>query len=103
MGQYQSVYAGELEGARLALDGLQQTLNSSPAPAASLFIDNQSVVRSPFDPPPIAGQSARLALRALALALEHDHPATRLTLQWLAGHLKVPGNEFADEEAKRAA
>ncbi|BGP74074.1 RasGAP protein [Rhodotorula toruloides] len=44
MGQYQSVYAAELEGARLALDGLQQTLNSSPAPSASVFIDNQSVL-----------------------------------------------------------
>ncbi|KAJ8292084.1 hypothetical protein OF846_004412 [Rhodotorula toruloides] len=102
MGQHQSVYAAELEGARLALNGLQQTLSSTQAPSATLFIDNQSVVRSPFNPSPTAGQSARLALRALALALEHDHPAVRLTLQWLASHLEVPGNELADEEAKRA-
>ncbi|GAA6043227.1 hypothetical protein NBRC10512_007452 [Rhodotorula toruloides] len=103
MGQLQSVYSAELEGARLALDGIQQSLSTTPAPSATLFIDNQSVVRSPFDPSPTAGQSARLALRALALALEHDHPDARLTLQWLAGHLEVPGNELADEEAKRAA
>ncbi|PRQ72335.1 hypothetical protein AAT19DRAFT_9674, partial [Rhodotorula toruloides] len=77
--------------------------NSTPAPSATLFINNQSVVRSPFDPSPTAGQSARLALRALATALEHDHPAVQLTMQWLAGHLEVPGNELADEEAKRAA
>ncbi|BGO89246.1 hypothetical protein JCM10020v2_000869 [Rhodotorula toruloides] len=70
---------------------------------ATLFIDNQSVVRSPFDPSPTAGQYARLALRTLALALERDHPTTQLTLQWLAGHSAVPGNKLADEEAKRAA
>ncbi|KAJ8294782.1 Retrovirus-related Pol polyprotein from type-1 retrotransposable element R1 4 [Rhodotorula toruloides] len=103
MGQLQSVYAAELEGARLALDGIQQSLSTTPAPSATLFIDNQAVVCLPFDPSPTAGQSARLALRALALALEHDHPSAKLTLQWLAGHLAAPGNELADEEAKRAA
>ncbi|CDR48850.1 RHTO0S21e00144g1_1 [Rhodotorula toruloides] len=83
MGQYQSVYAAELEGARLALDGLQQSLSSIPASSATLFIDNHRTVRSTRPP--------------------RDHPAAQLTLQWLAGHLEVPGNELADEEAKRAA
>ncbi|GAA6043834.1 hypothetical protein NBRC10512_000592, partial [Rhodotorula toruloides] len=103
LGQYQSVYAAELEGARLALDGILQSLSSSTVSSTTLFINNQSVVRLPFDPSPTAGQSDRLALRALVLALEHDHPEIRLTLQWLAGHFAVPGNEMADEEAKRAA
>ncbi|CDR35496.1 RHTO0S01e00584g1_1 [Rhodotorula toruloides] len=81
------------------------TASSSPsaAPLTTLFINNQSVVRSPFNTFPTTGQSARLALRALALVLKHNHPYARLTLQWLAGHLAVPGNEMADEEAKRAA
>ncbi|GAA6033306.1 hypothetical protein NBRC10512_005919 [Rhodotorula toruloides] len=104
MGQLQLVYAAELEGARLALDGILQSLSSSTAPSVTLFIDNQSVVRSPFDPsPPAAGQSARLALRALPLAFKYDHPEAPLTMQWLAGHLEVPGNKLVDEEAKRAA
>ncbi|EMS18089.1 hypothetical protein NBRC10512_006975 [Rhodotorula toruloides] len=77
--------------------------NPSAAPLTTLFINNQSVVRSPFNTFPTTGQSARLALRALALVLKHNHPYARLTLQWLAGHLAVPGNEMADEEAKRAA
>ncbi|TKA53432.1 hypothetical protein B0A53_04422 [Rhodotorula sp. CCFEE 5036] len=102
MGQHQSIYAAELEGARLALHAVTGILAQGAIDTGTLFLDNQSAARSPFDPAPTPGQTTRLALRSLALQLEQERPEARLTVQWLAGHHGVAGNEAADEVAKRA-
>ncbi|GAA6026388.1 hypothetical protein JCM10207_004193 [Rhodosporidiobolus poonsookiae] len=64
MGQLQSVYAAELEGARLTL---ATTIPLVPAgfQAVLLALNNRSVLLQPFSPAPSAGQQARLALRSL--------------------------------------
>ncbi|GAA6025253.1 hypothetical protein JCM10207_006241 [Rhodosporidiobolus poonsookiae] len=102
MGQYQSVYAAELEGARLAL---ATSLPLVPAGfrAILLALNNQSVLLQPFSPAPSAGQSLRLALRSLARHLNETNPECMLTLLWVPGHVGVDGNERADELAKAAA
>lgn len=102
MGQHQSIYAAELEGARLALHAVTGILALGTIDTGTLFLDNQSAARSPFDPAPSPGQTTRLALRSLALRLETERPDTTLSVQWLAGHHGVAGNEAADEVAKRA-
>lgn len=102
MGQHQSVYAAELEGARLALHSVVNMIKDEVSTTATVFLDNQAAARSPFDPAPSAGQTTRLALRDLARELEAKHPDTQLTIQWVAGHKDVAGNEVVDEMAKRA-
>ncbi|GAA6026135.1 hypothetical protein JCM10207_001437, partial [Rhodosporidiobolus poonsookiae] len=100
LGQYQSVYAAELEGARLAL---ATTIPLVPAGFQAVLLDNQSVLLQPFSPAPSAGQQARLALRTLARHLNKNEPECVLTLLWVPGHVGVDGNERADALAKMAA
>ncbi|GAA6016626.1 hypothetical protein JCM10207_000126 [Rhodosporidiobolus poonsookiae] len=85
MGQYQSVYAAELEGARLAL---ATAIPLAPAgfPAILLALDNQSVLLQLFSPAPSAGQQARLTLRSLARHLNESDPQCMLTFLWVPGH-----------------
>ncbi|GAA6025715.1 hypothetical protein JCM10207_008980 [Rhodosporidiobolus poonsookiae] len=102
MGQSQSVYAAELEGARLAL---ATAIPLAPVGfhAILLALDNQSVLLQPFSPSPSAGQQGRLALRSLARYLTETAPECVLTFLWVPGHVGVDGNKRADELAKRAA
>lgn len=60
-----------------------------------LFLDNQSVAQSPFNPTPTPVQNIATCAR-----LERDRPKTTLTIQWLAACHSV-GNEAADKVAKR--
>ncbi|GAA6025710.1 hypothetical protein JCM10207_008978, partial [Rhodosporidiobolus poonsookiae] len=102
MGQSQSVYAAELEGARLAL---ATSIPLVPAGFRAILValDNQSVLLQPFSPSPSAGQSLRLALCTLARHLNKTEPGCALTLLWVPGHVGVDGNKRADELAKSAA
>ncbi|KAJ6619907.1 hypothetical protein B0H10DRAFT_1628135, partial [Mycena sp. CBHHK59/15] len=43
------------------------------------------------------------AIHRHAAAVQRKHPGARITIRWTPGHRDVPGNERADEEAKKAA
>ncbi|GAA5920536.1 hypothetical protein JCM6882_006572 [Rhodosporidiobolus microsporus] len=103
MGRDQSVYAGELEGARLALEAARPFVVTHQAPALTLCIDNQALLKAPVDPRASPGQQHRLDLRSLLHRYNRESESTRLTLLWSPGHVSLAGNERADELAKEAS
>ena len=105
MGQYQTVYAGELDGIRLALDSILALLDTNPNIARDLhlFVDNQSALANACDPFKGPGQHQRQLNRDLYLRLCRDWPLVRLFLHWIPGHVDCEGNEQADEWAKAGA
>ncbi|GAA6019785.1 hypothetical protein JCM10207_003693, partial [Rhodosporidiobolus poonsookiae] len=103
LGEQQSVYVAELEGARLALAAAAPVLSSTSVRSLTLCLDNQSVAAAPFSPAPTPGQFLRLALRARALELTTAYHNLQLTVVRVPGHVGVEGNERVDSLAKSAA
>lgn len=74
----------------------------------SLYIDNQSVIKSVRNPRPATGQYLREAFLKLAdeVADNPNRPigtAPCFTMKWISAHSEVSKNEAIDEEAKAAA
>ncbi|KAF5340335.1 hypothetical protein D9611_007948 [Ephemerocybe angulata] len=74
----------------------------------SLYIDNQSVIKSIRNPRPATGQYIREAFLKLAdeVADTPNRPvgtAPCFTMKWISAHSEVSKNEAIDEEAKAAA
>ncbi|GAA5848396.1 hypothetical protein JCM8547_004502 [Rhodosporidiobolus lusitaniae] len=106
MGQFQTVYAAELVGIRLALDVLDRLAPFFPPNEplhAYLFLDNQSAASNFCSTDASPGQSLRLENLTRYRTLKRKHPHLHLNLHWVPGHVGVEGNEAADLAAKEAA
>jgi ribonuclease HI len=103
LGEKQTVWAGEAEGASLALATLLPVLAPLSLTSIHLFIDNQALLLSPFSPAPTCGQNLRLRLRDLVNQLLSLSPTLSITFQWSPGHLDIAGNEAVDVLVKRGA
>uniref|UniRef100_A0A0K3CQ65 BY PROTMAP: gi/342320283/gb/EGU12224.1/ Pol-like protein [Rhodotorula glutinis ATCC 204091] n=1 Tax=Rhodotorula toruloides TaxID=5286 RepID=A0A0K3CQ65_RHOTO len=100
LGQHQTVYAGELEGIRMALHAVLQTADRPPH--ILLSVDNTSALTHLTDPAPTSGQHLRLAIRGTFEKLKRTCVSTTIILSWSPGHVGVAGNEVADLAAKDA-
>ncbi|GAA5919640.1 hypothetical protein JCM6882_004875, partial [Rhodosporidiobolus microsporus] len=98
MGESQLVYAGELEGARLALEVALLFVVAHQACTLTLCINNQALLKVPVDPRASPGQQHRLLHR-----YNRESESTQLTLLWSPGHVGLEGNKRADELAKAAS
>lgn len=93
-----SVYIGELVGISLALDLALDEIDSYPGTSVLIFTDNQSAIKAINNPQGRSGQFriGEIYTKAQKLPLP---PA----IHWIPPHVGVPGNEWADKEAKAAA
>ncbi|KAJ7769948.1 hypothetical protein B0H16DRAFT_1277191, partial [Mycena metata] len=66
-------------------------------------IDNQAAIRATTSNKPGVGRHIWDIFHKRLTATREKHPDFRLQLVWTPGHVDIPGNEAADEAAKRAA
>ncbi|KAI9035703.1 ribonuclease H family protein [Aspergillus affinis] len=90
-----TVYVGELEGTRMALD------RAKPIPI-TVFSDSQTAIQTVRNPGRPSGQYALRAIyeRIRTLRSESLEDAK---LRWILAHIGVKGNERADKAAKETA
>ena len=72
---------------------------------ATIFTNNQAVIRSGAHPTAKLGHYLLLCFRKLVRHLQEkkDLDNVSISLNWIAGHADIEGNELADREAKLAA
>jgi len=98
-----TVFEAEAVGLILAAQ-LLSTRNEATFPA-TIFADNQAVIRSGARPTAKPGHYLLFHFRKLVRHLQKkkDLDDEAIRLNWIAGHVDIEGNELADREAKLAA
>jgi len=98
-----TVFKAEAVGLILAMQ-LLLSRNEVTFPA-TIFADNQAVIRSGAHPTAKPGHYLLFRFRNLVRHLHErkDLDHTSINLNWIAGHADIKGNELADREAKLAA
>ncbi|KAK5992521.1 Xylosyltransferase oxt [Cladobotryum mycophilum] len=87
------VYDGEIRG---ALEGLRAAAQIQNGEKITVCIDSTAALTSLMGTPSDSSQAEALAFQELATEL-------RVSLCWCPGHMGIPGNEMADEQAKLGA
>ncbi|KAI9034907.1 ribonuclease H family protein, partial [Aspergillus affinis] len=90
-----TVYVGELEGTRMALD------RAKPIPV-TVFSDSQAAIQAVRNPGWLSGQYALRAIYGRIRALRSES-LEDTELRWIFAHIGVEGNEKADKIAKGTA
>lgn len=100
-----STYDAEWVGALMATSILTRLDEATIGhETASIYVDNQSVIRMATDLTPGPAQHIREAMLDLAEELRFRGPAKyKFTLKWISAHSDVDRNERVDQEAKAAA
>ncbi|THC87471.1 hypothetical protein EYZ11_013085 [Aspergillus tanneri] len=94
-----TVYVGELEGARMALE--QSSAGVTPI---TVFADSQAAILAMGNPKRPSGQYALREIYARVRELRQQGPAGEdVEIRWIPAHIGVEGNEQADMAAKDAA
>ena len=70
---------------------------------ATMGVDNQAAITATGMGKPAPGSYIVDKIHASYQRVTERHSRLRFTLGWVPGHKGIPGNERADEEAKRAA
>jgi len=95
----------EAEAVGLILAARLLAIRNEATFPASIFTDNQAVIRSGVCPSAKPGHYLLLRFRKLVRYLQEkkDLNNKAISLNWIAGHADIEGNELADREAKLAA
>jgi ribonuclease HI len=95
-----TVYEGELVGMILAVELIRR---AGGGESMALGVDNQAAIRATkaFNSQP--GHHLMDTFHDSLREIIPDNNGKRLVVRWTPGHVGIPGNEKADERAKRAA
>ena len=92
-----NTYEGETVGAILATWLVEITPHTA-GKSVTIYIDNQSVLKSVSEPKATSGQHLLQTLASTA-----NNSSAKLELRWISGYSGVTGNEHADKLAKEAS
>jgi ribonuclease HI len=100
-----TVFAAELQGIRGALtmiETMQELRVNTITRNFHIFTDNQAAIDATHKGYTESGQEI---LRQIISTMDrvHTHTESETTIHWIPAHTGVPGNESADEAAKKAA
>jgi hypothetical protein len=70
---------------------------------ARMGVDNQAAIMSAGSGKPTPGSYIVDRIHASYQRVKEQHRRLEFTIGWVPGHRGIPGNERADEEAKKAA
>ena len=98
-----TVFEAEAVGLILAAQLLLK--NEGVSFPATIFADNQAVIRSSAKPSAKPGHYLLIRFRKLIrhVLAQNNTSSSEISLNWIAGHADILGNELADKEAGRAA
>jgi ribonuclease HI len=97
------VYEAEGIGEVLALECLKEEQDTDIRGTIPLGIDNTSALYATTDAKTGVGRYIWDYFHKTLRETRATHPDFALRLDWTPGHVEIPGNETADEAAKRAA
>jgi hypothetical protein len=97
------VYEAEGVGMVLALECLRLERDEEIEGTIPLGLDNTSAIRTATSGRPGVGRYIWDRFHRRLEVVRDLHPRMRLRIDWTPGHVDIPGNEAADEAAKRAA
>jgi hypothetical protein len=97
------VYEAEGIGEVLAIECLMEECEEDICGIVPLGIDNTSALRATTDAKTGVGRYIWDYFHKKLREAKTTHPHLKLRLDWTPGHVEIPGNEAADEAAKRAA
>ncbi|KAJ7159413.1 ribonuclease H-like domain-containing protein [Mycena filopes] len=92
---HHTVFEGEGVGASLALALLKK--QPEVRGAVSIVVDSQPAINA------VRATAANPSHWIWDRAFAVKHPDAMVTVRWAPGHVGIPGNEHADEEAKKVA
>ena len=96
-----NVYSAELTALDLGVTMWQN--HAHDYPQCYIFIDSQAACSSIQQPRRQSGQCILASILDRIDQIMEHHPQRKLKIIWIPGHMDIEGNEYADQEAKRAA
>jgi ribonuclease HI len=97
------VYEAEGVGLVLALECLRKEMDEQIDGVIPLGMDNTSAIRATMSARPGVGRYIWDIFHRRLMAVRGVFPGFHLCVDWTPGYIDIPGNEAADEAAKRAA
>ena len=103
LGRYSeyNVYSAELTALDLGVTMWQNHVHDYPQ--CYIFIDSQAACSSIQQPRRQSGQCILTSILDRFDQIMEYNPQRKLKIIWIPGHMDIEGNEYADQEAKRAA
>jgi ribonuclease HI len=96
-----NVYSAELTA--LDLGAIMWQNHAHDYPQCYIFIDSQAACSSIQQPRRQSGQCILASILDRFDQIMEHHPQRKLKIIWIPGHMDIEGNEYVDQEAKRAA